>query len=84
MQCPSVILYSADMSCPGPLPSSDLFNHVCDFCLFSFPDLCFSDGSQYVMFNILLSIFVCAAASLFFGWVVRSSFHAVCHCWKYA
>ena len=32
------------------------------------------------MFNILLSIFVCAAASLFFARVVS----AVYHCWKYA
>ena len=29
-RCPSVILYPADVPCPGPLPSSDLFNHVCD------------------------------------------------------
>ena len=28
--------------------------------------------SRYVMFNILLSIFVCAAASLFFAWVVSA------------
>ena len=26
--------------------------------------------SQYVMYNILLGIFVCAAATLFFVWVV--------------
>ena len=30
--------------------------------------------SLNVMFNILLSIFVCAAASLFFAWVVSSMF----------
>ena len=28
--------------------------------------------SQYVMFNILLSIFVCAAASVFFTWLVSA------------
>ena len=28
--------------------------------------------SQYVMFNILLSIFICAAARLFFPWVVSA------------
>ena len=42
MQCPSVIWYPADVPCPGPLPSSDLFNHVYDLGLFSYPDVCFS------------------------------------------
>ena len=37
-QCPSVILYCADVPCQGPLPSSELFNHICDLCLFSYPD----------------------------------------------
>ena len=69
-QCPSVIWYPADMPCPGPLPSSDLFNHVWDLGLFSYPDVCFL--SQYVMFNIPLFIFVCAAASLFFAWVASA------------
>ena len=32
--CPSIISYPADVPCPGPLPSSDLSNHVCDFSLF--------------------------------------------------
>ena len=27
------------MPCPGPLPSSDLFTHVSDLCLFSYPSL---------------------------------------------
>ena len=53
-----------------PFPSSDLFNHICDLGLFSYPDGFFL--SLYVMFNILLSIFVCAAASLFFAWVVSA------------
>ena len=39
-QCPSVISYPAGVPCPGPLPSSDLFNHVCDLCLFSDPARC--------------------------------------------
>jgi len=52
MLCPLVILYPADVPCPGPLPSSDLFNHACDVWLFSYPDVCFS-------------VLVCAAASLF-------------------
>ena len=41
-QCLSVISYPADVPCPGPLPSSDLFNHICDLCLFSYPHVCFS------------------------------------------
>ena len=52
---------------------------MCDLCLFSYPDVCFL--SRYVMFNIFLSIFVCAAAGLFFA---CPCFRAVCHCWKYA
>ena len=42
MQCPTVISYLADVPCLGPLPSSDLFNHVCDLGLFSYPDVCLS------------------------------------------
>ena len=68
MQCPSVISYSANMPCPGRLLASDLFNHVCDLCLSSYPDFFFL--SRYVTFKILLSIFVCVAASLFFAWLV--------------
>ena len=41
-QCPSVISYPADVPCPVLLPSSDLFNHVSDLCIFSYPDICFS------------------------------------------
>ena len=32
-QCPSVMLYPADMPCSGPVPSSDLFNHGSVFSL---------------------------------------------------
>ena len=39
MQCPLVISYSADVHCPGSLPSSDLFNDICDLCLFSYLDV---------------------------------------------
>ena len=70
MLCPSVISYPADVPCPGPLPSSDLFNHVCDLGLFSYPYVCFL--SRYVMFSILFSIFVYGAASLFFASVVSA------------
>ena len=67
-QSPSFILYPANVPCPGPLPSSDLFNHVCNL-VFSLTQM-FVFLSRYVMFNTLLSIFVCAAASLFFAQVV--------------
>ena len=58
------------MPCPGPLSSSDLFNHVCDLGLFSYSDVFFL--SRNVMFNILLSIFVSADAILFFASVVSA------------
>ena len=34
-QCPSVISYSAEVHCPGSLPSSDSFNHLCVTFVFS-------------------------------------------------
>ena len=73
MQCPSVIPYPATVPCPGPLPSSDLFNHMCVFSLSQM--LVFL--SLYVIFNILLSIFICAAASLFFAWVASAHVSAM-------
>ena len=66
-QFPSDISCLADVPCQGLLPSSDLFNHVCDFSLTQM----FVFVSRYVMFNTLLSIFVCATASLF-AWVVSA------------
>ena len=62
--CPSVTSYPVDVLCLGPLPSSHLFNHVCDLWFFSNTDVCVM--SRYVMINILLSIFFVAAASLCF------------------
>ena len=59
MQCPSVISYPADVPCPGPLPSSDLFNHVCDLCLFSYPDVCFSVPVVVTSCSILQSAKEC-------------------------
>ena len=63
-----VISYPVDLPCP--VPSSGLSNHVCDLCLFSYPDICFSvpvcDVSR-------TSFHLCfAAASLFFAWVVNA------------
>ena len=70
MQCSSVIPYPANVPCPGPLPSSDLFNHMCDFGLFSFP---------HVSFSVHVCPFpsVCAAASLFFAWVASAHVSAM-------
>ena len=68
MQYQSIIPYPADVPCQGPLPSSDLFNHIYDHCLFSYTYVCFL--FWYTVFNVLLSIFDCTAASLFFAWVV--------------
>ena len=42
MQCPWVVSYPADVPCPCPLSSSNLFNHVSDLCLLSYPVVCFS------------------------------------------
>ena len=63
----------ADVPCPGPLPSSDLFNHVCDLGLFL--PMCFF--SVPVIFSILISIFVCAAATLFCIWVMSDHVDAL-------
>ncbi len=70
MQCPSIISYSADVPCPGPLPASDLFNHVCNLCVFSYPDVLF--GVLVCDVNILLSICVCATAGLLVAWLVSA------------
>ena len=66
----SVISCPADVPCPGPLPSSHLFNHVCDLGLFLTQMFVFLSG--YVVFNVLLPSFVCAAASLSFALVVSA------------
>ena len=66
----SVIPYSADVPCPGPLPSSDLFNHACDICLFSYPDACFFP--LYVMFE-------CSFPSLFVRLLAVLCMAGECH-----
>ena len=56
--CPS--LSRILLTCPAQVhvrrPSFDLFSYVCDLCLFSYPDVFWS---QYV----IISIFDCAAVS---------------------
>ena len=61
------------LTCPDQVHFhfSDLFNHVCDLGFFSLTQM-FVFLSGYVMFNIIFSIFVCAAASLFFACVVSA------------
>ena len=55
--------------CPGPLPTSDLFLHVCDLCLFYYPDVCFS--VPVCMFTYSFpSLFVLLLASSLLGWWV--------------
>ena len=69
-RCPSVISYPADVPCPGPLPASGLVTSVCDL-VFSLSQM-FVFLSRYKIFNVILSIFVFAAANLFFAWVVSA------------
>ena len=58
------------MSCPGPIPSSDLFNQV-NLGLFSYPDVSFSTSMLRLTY-FFLSIFVCAATSVFFAWLMSA------------
>ena len=53
--CPSVILYHTDVPCPGPHPSSNCFNHICELCLFSFLFSLFS--FLFSLFSFLFSLF---------------------------
>ena len=62
---------SIDFLVPAEVLScSDLFDHVYDLCLFCYQKFVFL--SRYVTPNIRLSICICAAASLFFAWVVSA------------
>ena len=67
-RCPSSISYYIDVPCPGSLQASIFINHARDVCLFSYPYVCFY-VTIYYMFNIILSIFLCASLSLV--WLVR-------------
>ena len=60
---PSVVFEAVDMPCPGPFHFSYSVDYIDDFVLSLTQMLVFL--SLYVMLSILLSIFVCAAASLF-------------------
>ena len=70
MQCQSIISYPADVPCPGPLRLLTCSIASVTF-VFSLTQM-FVFLSQYGVFNILIPIFVCAAASLFFAWVVSA------------
>ena len=60
---PSVVFEAVDMPCPGPFHFSHSVHYIYDFC--PLPDINVGLLSLYVMFSVLLSILVCAAASLF-------------------
>ena len=70
MQCPSVMSYPVDDGCSG-LPSSDYSVTHVTF-VFSFTPMFVFCPGLYVIFNIPLSIFICAAVSLFFAWVMSA------------
>ena len=60
---PSVVFEAVDMPCPGPFHFSHSVDYIYEFCPPLTQMLVFL--SLYVMLSILLSILVCAAASLF-------------------
>ena len=69
-QCPSVILYHAGVPSPDSLPSSDLFNHVRELGLFSYPDVCFFCPEMWCLTYSFPSLFVwLLACSLHIWWV---------------
>ena len=61
---PSVVFEAVNMPCPGPFHFSHSVDYIYDFCPLADPDVGLS-LYMYVMLSILLSILVCAAASLF-------------------
>ena len=75
-QCPSFISYPADVPCPRPLPRLLNSSITSVNFIFSLTQM-FVFLSRYVMFNILLSMFVSVAASLFFAWVVSAHVSAL-------
>ena len=60
---PSVVFEAVDMPCPGPFHFSHSVDYIYEFC--PLPNQMLVLLSLYVMLSILLSILVCAAASLF-------------------
>ena len=59
----SVVFEPVDMPCPGPFRFSQIADYVYNLC--PLPDQTLVFLSLYVMLSTLLSILVCAAASLF-------------------
>ena len=60
---PSVVFEAVDMTCPGPFHCSHSVHYIYDFCPLLTQMLVLL--SLHVLLGILLSILVCAAASLF-------------------
>ena len=61
---PSVVFEAVNMPCPGPFHFSHSVDYIYEYCPLPDPDILLV-LSLYVMLSILLSILVCAAASLF-------------------
>ena len=62
-RCPSVVFEAVNMPCPGPFHFSHSVDYIYELCLSLTQMLVLL--SLYAMLSILLSILVCAAASLF-------------------
>ena len=62
---PSVVFEAVNMPCPRPFHFSHSVDYIYEFCPLPDPDVGPSILTLYVMLSILLSILVCAAASLF-------------------
>ena len=60
------------LTCPAQVHFRLLTCSITSVTLVFSPTQMFVVLSRYVMFNTLLSIFVCVAASLFFAWVVSA------------
>ena len=66
--------YSADVACPGPLPSYEFLITSVAF-VFHFTQMFFF-LSRYVMFNVVLYISVCAGARMFFACLMSAQISA--------
>ena len=78
---PSVDFEAVDMPCPGPFHLSHSVDYIYDFVLSLTQMLVFL--SLYSNVGILLSMLVCAAASLFCACLVSVQVSASCHSWQH-